>query len=69
MASYQVDENGKPVLSQEDLDRVQSYLNSPIHQVERKPFRPIYFVLLTFFSVTFLLGLAIFVTKQAGIVG
>lgn len=69
MASYKIDENGKPVLSQEDLDRVQEYLNSPIHQVERKAFRPIYFVLLTVCSVTFLLGLAVFVTKQAGIVG
>lgn len=69
MASYKIDENGKPVLSQEDLDRVQEYLNSPIHQVERKPFRPIYFVFLTIGSVSFLLLLAMYVTKQAGIVG
>ena len=66
---YKVDENGKPVLSEEDLDRVKSYLDSPIHQVERKPFRPIYFVLLTTVSVTGLLSLAIWVTRMAGIEG
>lgn len=27
-------------LSDEDLARVEKYLSSPIHQVERKPFRP-----------------------------
>lgn len=30
----------KPILSDEDQDRVDRYLNRPIHQVERKPFRP-----------------------------
>lgn len=29
----------KPVLSEADQARVDSYLNRPIHQVERKPFR------------------------------
>ncbi|HEY8386304.1 MAG TPA: DUF3094 family protein [Porticoccaceae bacterium] len=28
-------------LSEEDLARVNEYLSSPIHQVERKPFRPL----------------------------
>lgn len=27
-------------LSKEDLDRVNQYLSSPIHSIERKPFRP-----------------------------
>ena len=67
--TYQVDENGKPVLSGDDLKRVEEYLSSPIHQVERKPFRPIYFVFLTIGSVTVLLGLALWVTKLAGIEG
>jgi len=30
----------KPKLSEEDQQRVNSYLERPIHQVERKPFRP-----------------------------
>lgn len=30
----------KPVLSAEDQARVDSYLNRPNHQVNRKPFRP-----------------------------
>lgn len=67
MASYQVDENGKPVLSEDDLKNVADYLNSPIHQVERKPFKPFYFVLLSVGSVTFLLSLAWVVTRAAGI--
>lgn len=66
--SYQVDADGKPVLSEEDLQRVQEYLNSPIHQVERRPFRPVYFVALTLSSVTLLLGLAILVTRLSGVV-
>jgi hypothetical protein len=65
--SYQVDAEGKPVLSEEDLQRVQEYLNSPLHQVERRPFRPIYFIALTFSAVTFLLGLAVLVTRLSGI--
>jgi hypothetical protein len=27
-------------LSADDLARVQRYLNSPVHQIDRKPFRP-----------------------------
>lgn len=54
-------------LSEEDMKRVESYLNSPIHQVERKPFKPFYFVLLTVSSVSGLLGLAILVKNLAGI--
>ncbi len=30
----------KEILSEEDQARVDSYLNRPIHQIERKPFRP-----------------------------
>ncbi|MBT8148846.1 MAG: DUF3094 domain-containing protein [Pseudomonadales bacterium] len=34
-------EPGEPSqLSREDRDRVDRYLSSPVHQVERKPFRP-----------------------------
>ncbi len=31
----------KRKLSDEDLKRVEEYLSSPVHQVERKPFRPL----------------------------
>ena len=34
-----------PQLSDEDLARVEQYLASPIHQVERKPFRPWFMML------------------------
>ncbi len=35
-----VEEAPKKKLSDEDMARVAEYLNSPIHQFERKPFRP-----------------------------
>ncbi len=57
----------RPQLNDDDMKRVEQYLNSPIHQVERKPFNPWYFLLLTFGSVTGLLGLAILVTKLSGV--
>ncbi|HEY9033303.1 MAG TPA: DUF3094 family protein [Pseudomonadales bacterium] len=58
----------RPELSDDDKKRVEQYLSSPIHQVERKPFRPIYFVFLTIGSVVSLLLLAMLVTRMAGIV-
>lgn len=52
----------KPELSEQDLERVERYLNSPNHQVERKPFRPwlllgFLVLVLAFFSF-FSVGLA-----------
>lgn len=43
-------------LSREDLDRVAHYLRSPIHQVERKPFRP-WLMMLSLVAVVILLSL------------
>ncbi|NRB37087.1 MAG: DUF3094 family protein [Pseudomonadales bacterium] len=54
-------------LTEEDQDRVKEYLNSPIHQTERPPFRPLYFTLLSLGSVTFLLVLAMILVKMTGI--
>lgn len=59
------DENRK--LKPEDQDKVNEYLNSPIHQTERPPFRPLYFTLLSMGSVGFLLILAMIVVKTSGI--
>lgn len=61
------DQDQRPQLSEEDMKRVESYLSSPIHQVERKPFKPMYFVLLTVGSVSGLLLLAMAVTRMAGL--
>ena len=69
MDSENFDDNGNPILSEKDMDRVQQYLSNSIHQVERKPFRPIYFCVLTLFSVTSLLGCALLLTWMAGIPG
>ena len=43
-------------LSPEDLARVQQYLSSPIHSVERKPFKP-WMMMLALVSVVVILGL------------
>jgi len=58
----------RPELSEEDKQRVEQYLSQPMHQVERKPFNPWAFVLLTFGSVTTLLLLAMLVTRLSGVV-
>ena len=54
-------------LKEEDERRVQHYLEAPMHQNERPPFRPLYFTLLSFGSVTFLLLLAVLVVRWSGI--
>jgi hypothetical protein len=43
-------------LSPEDLARVERYLSSPIHRVERKPFRP-YLMMLLLLSVVISLSM------------
>lgn len=39
-AADPIAESGQEKLSDEDMQRVKKYLSSPIHSVERKPFRP-----------------------------
>lgn len=57
----------KPKLSQEDLDRVNEYLSSDIHQQERPDFNPYYFMALTLGSSSGLLFIAWLVVKYSGI--
>ncbi len=57
----------KSEFTDEDLKRVEEYLNSPIHQVERPNFNPWYFTFLTIGSVSSLLLLAMFVVQMSGI--
>ena len=38
--------------TEEDLDKVNKYLNSPIHQKERKPFKPMRLLLMLIVVVT-----------------
>lgn len=45
----------KPQLSDEDMARVREYLSSPVHSVERKPFRP-WLLLVWLWLVVSLLG-------------
>jgi DUF3094 family protein len=42
-------------LSDEDMARVEEYLSSPVHQVERKPYRP-WLLLLVLWVVVAALG-------------
>lgn len=49
-------------LSEEDLERVEKYLASPIHQIERKPFKPWLMMLLLVGTVIFLGGLSMLIS-------
>ena len=53
LAKTQQDEQSK--LSPEDLARVQKYLSSPIHAVERKPFKS-WWMMLALVGVVVVLG-------------
>jgi hypothetical protein len=60
-------DNGEPPkLSDEDMARVASYLNSPLHRQERKPFRPWFLLLFLMIVVT---GLSVLSTLYAWIHG
>ena len=50
-----VDADDESKLSEADLERVRKYLSSPVHQVERKPFRP-WFMMGMLVLVVVLLG-------------
>jgi hypothetical protein len=50
-----LEESDSPQLSEQDLKRVERYLSSPIHQVDRKPFRP-WLMMLGLVGVMFILS-------------
>lgn len=54
-------------LSDEDMARVTEYLNSPLHQRERKPFRPIVLLVFLMVLVTGLSLLSLLYAKIHGI--
>lgn len=56
----------KPRLSEEDLARVREYLNSPIHQVERQPFRPLRLLLVLWIVVSLISGCALLLAWRMG---
>jgi hypothetical protein len=56
----------KPKLSEEDLARVREYLNSPIHQVERPPFRPLRLLLVLWIVVSLISGFALLFAWMMG---
>ncbi|MFP5413585.1 MAG: DUF3094 family protein [Gammaproteobacteria bacterium] len=56
----------KPKLSEEDLARVREYLNSPIHQVERQPFRPLRLLLVLWIVVSVISGFALLFAWMMG---
>ena len=41
MNAENVDDDGNPILGEQDMQRVHQYLSNPIHQVERRPFKPL----------------------------
>lgn len=61
-ASVEEQDNNNEKLSSEDLERVNKYLSSPVHQVERKPFRPWLMMLLLVLTVLLLSGLSLLIS-------
>lgn len=53
-------ERKKEEYSEEDLDKVNSYLNSPIHRKERKPFKPMRLLVMLIVVVTSLQLLSLY---------
>jgi hypothetical protein len=54
-------------LSDDDLARVDEYLSSPIHQVERKPYRPWLLLLVLWLVVSALGGVAVWFAWANGL--
>lgn len=54
-------------LSDEDMARVEQYLNSGVNDTERKPFRPLRMMLLLLVVVSALSAVSMFIANQAGI--
>lgn len=52
----------------EDQARVDEYLRSGYNSVERKPFRPLYMMILLVVTTLVCSGLAVLITQLAGIV-
>lgn len=56
----------QPRLSDEDLARVQEYLDSPIHRVERQPFRPFRLLLVLWLVIGLISGAAWVTARMMG---
>ncbi|MFZ5654359.1 MAG: DUF3094 family protein [Pseudomonadota bacterium] len=56
----------RPQLSEDDLARVREYLNSPIHQVERQPFRPLRLLLVIWLVIGSISGAAWLTARMMG---
>ena len=54
-------------LSDEDMARVEEYLSSPVHQVERKPYRPWLLLLILWAAVSAMGGVAVLYAKSQGL--
>jgi len=53
-------------LSDEDKARVEQYLNTPVHRVKRKPFRPIYLLIMLMVVMSSLLILSQWLASLVG---
>ena len=54
-------------LSDEDMERVREYLSSGYNDTERKPFRPIYMMVLLLLAVSSLSVLSVWIARSHGI--
>lgn len=61
------EEDGHPVLSQEDQARVDHFVRTGVNATEKKPFRPILLVVLLIFVVTGFSLLSQILARTAGV--
>ena len=58
----------RPPLTEEDQIRLNTYLSAPIHQRERKPFRPWLLLAIIVLLLTLLSGASYFIAWYYGVV-
>jgi hypothetical protein len=53
-------------LSDEDKARVEQFLDTPVNRIKRKPFRPIYLLIMLMVSITALMALSKYLASLIG---
>jgi hypothetical protein len=53
-------------LSDEDKARIEQFLNTPVNQVKRKPFRPLYLLIMLMLVISLLMILSEYLASLIG---
>ncbi|MBB6521104.1 DUF3094 family protein [Pseudoteredinibacter isoporae] len=60
--------NDEPKLSPEDQAKVDKFVSTGVNSVERKPFRPLYLLVMVIIVLTILSGVSYWIAMDAGLV-